>query len=109
MTIEHDVRAAALAEVRTGAARGRAEVLHVAIGTGLAGALVTGGSLVQGAAGLAGEIGHVPVVPHGKRCTTVIGDPVVALTRMVLGAFGPDAGTRGAALLAADATSLRTA
>jgi glucokinase len=155
MTIEHDVPAAALAEVRTGAARGRAEVLHVAIGTGLAGALVTGGSLVQGAAGLAGEIGHVPVVPDGERCAcgqqgcaeacasaasvagryagaagaapvpaeevfaragagdpvarAVIGDAVVALTRMVLGAFGPDAGTRGAALLAADATSLPTA
>jgi predicted NBD/HSP70 family sugar kinase len=109
MTLQHDVRAAALAEVRTGAVRGRAEVLHIAIGTGLAGALVTGGSLVQGAAGLAGEIGHVPVVPDGGRCATVIGDAVVALTRMVLGAFGPDAGTRGVALLAADATSLRTA
>ncbi len=68
VVIEHDVRAAALAEVRAGAARGRDEVLFVSIGTGLAGALVTGGTVVDGAAGLAGEIGHVPVVPDGEPC-----------------------------------------
>jgi glucokinase len=68
VTIEHDVRAAALAEVGAGVARGLREVLFVSIGTGLAGALVIGGTVVDGAAGLAGEIGHVPVFPEGEPC-----------------------------------------
>ena len=68
VTIEHDVRAAALAEVTCGAAGGLREVLFVSIGTGIAGALVVGGAVVDGAAGLAGEIGHVPVFPDGEPC-----------------------------------------
>jgi glucokinase len=68
VTIEHDVRGAGLAEVIGGAARGRREVLYVSIGTGLAGALITGGAVLHGAAGLAGEIGHVPVFPEGEAC-----------------------------------------
>jgi glucokinase len=66
--IEHDVRAAGAAELDAGAARGMREVLFVSIGTGLAGALITGGGVVHGASGLAGEIGHVPVFPGGERC-----------------------------------------
>jgi glucokinase len=66
--IDHDVRAAALAEVSAGAARGLREVLFVSIGTGLAGALITDGAVVHGARGLAGEIGHVPAVPGGEPC-----------------------------------------
>ena len=66
--IEHDVRAAAMAEVSAGAARGLREVLFVSIGTGLAGALITGGTVVHGFGGLAGEIGHVPAFPGGELC-----------------------------------------
>jgi glucokinase len=68
VTIEHDVRAAAVAEVSAGAARGLRNVLYVSIGTGLAGALVVDGEVVHGAVGLAGEIGHVPVFPGGEPC-----------------------------------------
>jgi glucokinase len=68
VAIEHDVRAAGLAEVSSGAARGMREVLFVSIGTGIAGALITGGAVVDGAAGLAGEIGHVPAFPGGEPC-----------------------------------------
>lgn len=68
VVIEHDVRAAAMAEVTSGAARGVREVLFVAIGTGLAGAMITSGRIVDGSAGLAGEIGHVPVFPEGEPC-----------------------------------------
>jgi glucokinase len=68
VAIEHDVRGAALAELTGGAARGRRDVLYVSIGTGLAGALITDGAVVHGSAGLAGEIGHVPVVPGGEVC-----------------------------------------
>jgi glucokinase len=68
VVIDHDVRAAGMAEVTSGAAHGLRDVLFVAIGTGIAGALVVGGAVVDGAAGLAGEIGHVPVFPGGEPC-----------------------------------------
>lgn len=68
VAIEHDVRAAGMAEVEYGAARGVSDVLVVSIGTGVAAALVVDGTVVDGAAGLAGEIGHVPVYPMGDLC-----------------------------------------
>lgn len=66
--IEHDVRAAGLAERMLGAARGAADALVVVIGTGIAGVVIAGGQAVPGALELAGEIGHVPVYPDGEAC-----------------------------------------
>jgi glucokinase len=68
VAIDHDVRAAGLAEASLGAARGVAEALYLSIGTGIAAACITGGRIVTGAGGLAGEIGHLPVLPDGERC-----------------------------------------
>lgn len=68
VAIEHDVRAAGLAEARLGAARGLPDVLFVGIGTGIAAASIVGGRLVSGADNLAGEIGHLSAVPDGERC-----------------------------------------
>ena len=68
VAIDHDVRAAGLAEASLGAARGLAEALYLSIGTGIAAACITGGRIVTGAGGLAGEIGHLPVLPDGERC-----------------------------------------
>lgn len=68
VAIEHDVRAAGLAEAELGAARGADSALFVAIGTGIAAATVLDGRLVRGAGQLAGEIGHVPVFPGGETC-----------------------------------------
>jgi glucokinase len=56
----HDVRVAALAESRLGAARDRADVVFLAIGTGIGAALIVDGHLLE-AGGYAGEIGHVKV------------------------------------------------
>jgi glucokinase len=64
----HDVRAAALAEARLGAARREGDFLFVAIGTGIAAALVLGGQPYPGAHTLSGELGHVTVTPGGTRC-----------------------------------------
>jgi glucokinase len=66
--IEHDVRAAGLAEARLGASRGFLDALFVAVGTGIAAVTTVHGNLVAGAGGLAGEIGHVPAFPDGERC-----------------------------------------
>ena len=64
----HDVRAGGIAEARLGAGRGRAYVLFVAIGTGIAAALVVRGIGYGGAHGAAGEVGHLVVRPGGTPC-----------------------------------------
>lgn len=68
VTVGNDVNVAALAEARVGAARGMSNVLAAWMGTGLGGGLVLDGRLRTGPNGLAGELGHVVVVPGGRRC-----------------------------------------
>jgi glucokinase len=68
VAIEHDVRAAGLAEATLGAARGIPNALFVSIGTGIAAASIVDGRLISGAGNLAGEIGHLPAVPGGEPC-----------------------------------------
>ena len=63
----HDVRAAGDAEHRLGAARGYGDVVVLAIGTGIAGALVLGGHPYAGG-GYAGELGHALSDPDGEPC-----------------------------------------
>src|SRR5262249_18675322 len=57
-----------LAEASFGAGRGRSDVVYVRLGSGVGAGLVIGGRLHAGAAGLAGEIGHVQVRPDGAVC-----------------------------------------
>ncbi len=67
-TLGHDVRAGGIAEARLGAGRGERHVLFVAIGTGIAAALVVDGAGYSGAHGAAGELGHIVVRPGGTPC-----------------------------------------
>ncbi|MFF0473418.1 ROK family protein [Streptomyces sp. NPDC004284] len=60
VALGHDVRAGGAAECALGAARGARNVLFVAVGTGIAAALVTDGRPVR-SDGFAGELGHVRV------------------------------------------------
>ena len=66
--LDHDVRAAGLAEFELGAGQGLQEVLFVALGTGVAAAVITRGQVATGATGRAGELGHLPVFPEGEWC-----------------------------------------
>jgi glucokinase len=68
VAVEQDGRAAALAELRLGAAVGHADAVVIAIGTGIAAGLIANGGVVHGATYRAGELGHVPVVPGGEVC-----------------------------------------
>lgn len=68
VVVENDANAAAWAEVRFGAARGRDDVVMVTVGTGIGGALVLGRRLYRGRHGLAAEIGHLVVEPGGRPC-----------------------------------------
>ena len=68
VVLDHDVRAAGLAELELGNGCGFSEVLFVALGTGVAAAVITRGQVVAGATGMAGELGHAPVFPEGEWC-----------------------------------------
>ncbi|NKI43687.1 ROK family protein [Streptomyces physcomitrii] len=65
----NDINLAALAEHRHGAGREAGNLLCVATGhRGVGGALVVGGRLHLGSAGLALEVGHITVEPQGRPC-----------------------------------------
>ena len=66
--VENDANASAWAEARFGAARGYRDVMLVALGTGIGAAIIIGGELYRGRWGIAGEPGHVRVVPDGRLC-----------------------------------------
>jgi glucokinase len=64
----HDVRVGGIAEARLGAGVGERHVLFIAIGTGIAAAVVVDGAGYPGAHGAAGEVGHIVVRPGGTPC-----------------------------------------
>ena len=68
VVVDNDANAAAWAEWRFGAGRGETHLAIVTLGTGIGGALLFDGALVRGRFGVAGEFGHMQVVPGGHRC-----------------------------------------
>jgi glucokinase len=71
-----DAKAAAQAEVRWGALAGCDPAVYLNLGTGLSAAIVTGGQVVAGMNGAAGEIGY------NLRTTSDVGVPVAARTTL---------------------------
>ncbi len=59
-TLVNDGNAVALGEQCAGAASGSDDVLCIVIGTGIGGGIITGGRLIEGKRGFAGEVGHFP-------------------------------------------------
>ena len=68
VVVENDANASAWGEWRFGAGRGENHLVVVNLGTGIGGAVLVGGVLQRGKFGLAGEFGHMQVVPGGHRC-----------------------------------------
>lgn len=68
--IENDARLALLGEHRFGAARGTQDAVMITLGSGIGGAALLDGRLLQSAHGLAGTIGgHMPVTLDGRFCS----------------------------------------
>jgi glucokinase len=65
---ENDARAALIGEVLWGAARGRRNVVMLTLGTGVGGAVLVDGVVLQGAGGAAGHLGHTTIDPRGGLC-----------------------------------------
>jgi glucokinase len=66
--ITNDANAAALGEMKFGAARGMRDFIVITLGTGLGSGIVVNGDLVYGHSGFAGEMGHLTVNPEGRMC-----------------------------------------
>jgi len=66
--IDNDVKTAARAEIGLRPRGSYRTMLFVSVGTGIGGAIVIDGRVVPGAAGLAGEIGHISIDAAGPLC-----------------------------------------
>jgi glucokinase len=68
IAVVNDGNAAALGELKYGAAKGMENFVVITLGTGLGAGIVVHGQLLDGEAGAAGELGHMTLVPHGREC-----------------------------------------
>ncbi|GAA1746836.1 ROK family glucokinase [Nostocoides vanveenii] len=66
--IDNDANAAIWAEGKFGAARGETSAMMITLGTGIGGGILMNGEVIRGRFGIAGEFGHMQVVPAGHRC-----------------------------------------
>lgn len=68
VTLENDANAAALGEKWIGAGRDVDDLVLLTLGTGIGAGIVSCGRIIRGFVGMAGELGHVTVVPDGNPC-----------------------------------------
>lgn len=66
--VENDANVAALGENWTGAGNQAKNLIAVTLGTGVGGGIIVDGTILSGANGMAGEIGHMTVDPAGYPC-----------------------------------------
>jgi predicted NBD/HSP70 family sugar kinase len=66
--VDNDANLGALAESWWGAARGVADSAYIKVATGLGSGHIIRGDIYRGASGVAGEIGHMAIDPHGPQC-----------------------------------------
>jgi glucokinase len=97
--LDNDAKALALGEGWCGAARGVTDYLAMVVSTGVGGGVVLDGRLLDGANGNAGHIGHIIVVPGGRRCACgasgcleaeVSGTAIAAVTGAPAADAGPE-------------------
>lgn len=68
VVIDNDANAAAIAEREFGRCVGVDDFIYVSGHSGIGGAIFAAGRLYRGADGIAGEFGHIRVVPEGRAC-----------------------------------------
>jgi glucokinase len=66
--LENDANAAALGEKWLGAGRDVKNLILLTLGTGIGGGIVIDGKVLHGNHGMAGEFGHMTVIPDGNPC-----------------------------------------
>ncbi len=68
VVLENDANAAALGEKWMGAGRDYDDLVLLTLGTGVGGGIISGGRVLHGFVGMAGELGHTTVSPTGNPC-----------------------------------------
>jgi glucokinase len=66
VVLTNDANAAALGEMKYGAAKDLNDFIMITLGTGVGSGIVANGNLIYGHDGFAGELGHVIVIPDGR-------------------------------------------
>lgn len=66
--LENDANAAALGEKWLGAGQDVDDLVLLTLGTGIGGGIVADGRILHGFIGMAGEFGHMTVIPNGNPC-----------------------------------------
>ncbi|MGA1789982.1 MAG: ROK family protein [bacterium] len=67
--LDNDANAAIFGEQWAGAGIGKRSLIGLTLGTGVGGGIILDGLLWHGSEGMAGEIGHMTIVPDGRRCS----------------------------------------
>lgn len=97
--VDNDAKALARGEGWLGAAVGCSNYLSMVVSTGVGGGIVVDGRLLEGGSGNAGHIGHVIVVPGGRKCACgaygcleaeASGSAIAAVTGRPPASAGPD-------------------
>ena len=124
LLVDNDANLGAVAERWWGAGRGVDDFAYIKVATGVGSGHVVGGRIYRGATGVAGEIGHLAIDPHGEPCicglrgclATLVGAPALeararallaAHTRSVLAGLQPTVSSIEDAALAGDALALQ--
>ncbi len=98
--MDDDANCAGVGEALFGAGQGFADQVYVTISTGIGGAVIIGGRIHRGFQGVAGEVGHVTVIPGGPICGCGNSGCIEAV------AAGPAIAKRGAALLVQEQSAI---
>ena len=69
--VANDANVAALAEASKGAAQGCRHVVYITVSTGIGSGVISDGRLVAGRAGLAAELGHIPIIVEKDRVSSI--------------------------------------
>ncbi len=66
VVLTNDANAAAIGEMKYGAAKDMKDFIMITLGTGVGSGFVANGQLIYGHDGFAGELGHIIIVPDGR-------------------------------------------
>jgi len=66
--VGNDANLAALGEHMFGAGKDSDDIIYLTVSTGIGGGVITGGELLSGSCGFAGELGHMTIDVNGPRC-----------------------------------------
>lgn len=98
LLIDNDANLGALAESWWGAGQDSSDLAFIKLGTGIGAGFVVEGHIFRGHGGMAGEIGHLVIDPHGPKCVcglrgclvTFIGTPALLAAARARRADAPD-------------------